>query len=656
LGDQLAKRDVKDLAYDNTVVVLADEKMLSPVISSLPEKIKDVNITMGYPLQNTSLAAFIEILIDLYKHAKTSSKEQRSFYYKTLLSFLSHPYIVSFNEDSIRNKIIEIENHNRIYIKESEISELFPEGFNILTSQAKIDFNFLLKTLEILYTSRDKDIEKLELEFIYTFYKELKRIGEIIETNNFSLSDQIFYSIVREIINSITLPFMGEPLSGLQIMGTLETRCLNFKNVFILNMNEGIIPPKNIGNSYIPYFLRKAFDLPTFDHHDKVLSYYFYRLILNAENVTLLYNAETNSQEGEISRYIKQLKYDLNVNINEKILTHSIQTKGTHKISIQKDDKVKQRLSRYLASSPDKKRFTPSAFNTYLDCSLRFYFRYVADLYEKDEVQEEVDQRVLGNILHDSMEYIYTEFLEQRNDGNQITQSDFKGLSKLIDKGIIHAFGLYFQQQDEKVTFEGQNVIIKEVAEKYIRQILNSDKRYVPFEIVSLENKVKKYLTEFPVEIDGDKDSVNLRGIIDRVDLKGNQIRILDYKSGADDKSFKDIESLFDKGNTKRNKAVFQTILYSWIYNELHSNKEQLILPALYNVREMFSEDFDFRILKKENRQSEIIQDIKPYFEEFNKHLKILIEEIYNPELTFTQTEDEKKCEYCPYAGICRRD
>ncbi|MEA3496133.1 MAG: PD-(D/E)XK nuclease family protein [Bacteroidota bacterium] len=657
LKSYLSKANNK-IEINETAIILPAEQMLFPMLGSLPESVEDVNITMGYPLKETQLSSLIELLADLQQNSKNNNSESY-FYFKNVISILKHPYINSLNKDEIDNKINEIKKRNLIYISSLQLDKLFGFANIVFTKNKNTDelFNYFIELLKEIYSkfSKDKDEYSFENEFIFEFYKAIKRFKEIVNKKKVFISEKIFFSLIKEIISSITIPFTGEPLKGLQIMGTLETRCLDFKNIFILSMNEGKWPASTHESSFIPYNLRRAFDLPTNDIDDISYSYYFYRLLQRAENIHIFYNSEMElEKEGELSRYINQLKYDSDFNINELTLSHKVKPEPKKRLLVSKNDNIEQKLSRYLSSSEGNKSLSPSAINSYIDCPLKFYFKYVADLYENDEVEESVDQRIFGNIIHKAMELIYTEL----SVSNKIIEAKDLNISpQKVDKFITTAFTDHYKLKNKEFSFKGENIIIKEVLKSYINQILRFDKKYAPFEILSVEDSNKKYNINFDIELENKANKVRLKGIIDRVDKKGNVIRVIDYKSGKDEIHFQNIESLFDAENPKRNKAAMQTLFYGMLYYEKTNNKNEAIQSAVFSVKNMFNKYFDPVISFKEKRKpKERINDIKPLLEEFKENLKITLEEIFDSENDFVQTENEEKCKYCPYTGICDRD
>ncbi len=444
-------------------------------------------------------------------------------------------------------------------------------------------------------------------------------------------------------------------------MGALETRNLDFENVFILSMNEGAFPAKSGANSYIPFNLRKGFGLPTIDQQDANYAYTFYRLLQRASNIYLFHNTEIGSNlNGEMSRYLFQLIYESNYDIVNTDLSNSIKPEVKLPITIQKTPQVLEKLFQYvLVDGIAQKRLAPSALSIYLDCRLKFYYRYILGLKENDAIQEKVDPAVFGNILHLIMEKLYGDIIATRND-KMIYKEDFEHLAKEVNNALIQAFSIYFSNSaTDAYIFEGTDIIVSEIIKKYVARILAFDKTYAPFQILGLEaNEKAGYIYNLPVYSNSKNILVGLKGVIDRIDLKDEVVRVIDYKSGSDKKEIETIESLFDRESTKRNKAAFQTFLYGLLFQSAHPHAEYEIMPAIFNIKEMFGENFDFRLkLKKEGlKGSDPINDVKPLLEPFTALLQDLLSEIYDPSIPFDQTNDLYKCSYCPYSGICHRN
>ena len=483
-------------------------------------------------------------------------------------------------------------------------------------------------------------------EYLYYLHTGIKRLDEIVREQKAELNKETYIRILRQIVRSIKIPFTGEPLTGLQVMGFLETRTLDFENLIMLSVNEGVIPKASQMPSFIPYNLRKAFGLAAPDHQDSIYAYYFYRILQRASNITLLYNSSAEGiNSGEMSRFIYQLKYEPAFTINESTITYNLVINPNPPIIIEKDPEIMQTLNQYTGPDQNTKYLSPSAINTYLDCSLKFYFNYIARLEEADTITEEVDAPVFGNILHRLVHLIYETFTDK-----QISKDDLITLSKdkeKINELILHAYSdEYFKTpvtDDQELT--GKNILIKEVLAKYIHQLLQIDANTAPFEIVAMEGFYDMYM---PVTVNNITLNLHLGGKIDRVDKVNGIVRIIDYKTGNDKTAFKKLTNLFNYGDKNRNKAVFQLGLYSLLYQTKTGNTDP-IQPGLYLVKKFFEDNFDYRI----SQDKQIVEDFNEMKEEFMQNLTRVLTDLFNPQNNFRQTEEVKFCEYCAYRGIC---
>jgi CRISPR/Cas system-associated exonuclease Cas4 (RecB family) len=397
--------------------------------------------------------------------------------------------------------------------------------------------------------------------------------------------------------------------------------------------------------------LRKGFGLPTIEHQDAIYGYYFYRLIQRAKNITLIYNSNADGlQSGEMSRFIYQLKYESNFNIKEKSLRYDISSVIPEPILVAKSASILEKLNKYSISETEKIDYlSPSALTSYLKCKLRFYYRYIAGLEEKEVISEQIDAPMFGNILHQAMHALYKPYTSQI-----ITAEILHAIAKndnLMDDAIDSAFSTEYFKGISQKDFSGRNIIIRNLIEKYIRQIINVDIDFSPFEIVLLE---KKLLITVPVKQGNKELKIRVGGKIDRIDKQNSQIRVIDYKSGADKLEFKGIEMLFTENAKDQNSAVFQTFLYSKFYTE-NNNVEFPVVPGIYSVRKLFEQKFDYRIQLNADKTKTLITDYRQINSKFSDYLNRLITEIFDPTVSFTQTEDSKNCLNCPYNQICSR-
>ena len=597
---------------------------------------------------NPYIAEFLQAILKIQEDLE----KKGVMYFRNVLQLIRHPFLAGIDDDLLRNKEEEIIEQNRLWISQNYMQSEDSFLSRLFELKDKDLANHLSSLVRDLAMMSDDPIEK---EFFFQFYKLINRLQDFLERRKLPFGPASFRKLLKQVLQFERLPFEGEPLSGLQIMGILETRNLDFDNVIVLSVNEGQMPPAPRNISFIPHSIRKAFDLPTLDQQDAIYAYIFYRMIQRSKNVHFIYNAsEQDGNTGEVSRFIKQLEFESDTEIIHKTVSHEIKIEELNLINVSRSSGIQEKLLRYTAISGMEKRLTPTAINTYLDCSLRFYFKYVLELKEEDEIAEEVDPMVFGNILHKVMEDIYQPLFDEK--AGNVQKSDINNLRGKLDKEIERQFKDQFGADEKTFRFEGNNVIAREIIKNMANKILDYDETRTPFTIVGLEADEKKgFKTEIEISIDNASSRVGLKGIIDRIEEKDGIIRVIDYKTGRDEKSFNDVDSLFDRENEKRNKAVFQILLYGYLaYSSLSEWQDAPIQVSLFNIRDLFSDGFSPLIQIKDKKSTDIL-DIRPLLPEFIAHLKTLLEEMFNPEIAFSQTDDLKKCRYCAYVGICNR-
>ncbi len=632
---------------DKTVVVLPDESLLSQVLYSLPASLNKVNITMGYPLANSSFYSLIDMLLELQENRRPG-KNKSWYNYQQVLGILNHHFISGICKEKAKKIINRIERKNIIYVP----SEFFGEDkflSAVFDMHASVDlFGYLVDILIQIRRSFDSfDDEKFffEKEFSIVFYKLLERLNEVFTEKNVSVSPVILRRIIKNYSQLEKIPFSGEPLEGLQMMGLMETRNLDFKNVIILCANEGQLPNTGSLRSFIPYNIRKAFKLPNPDSQDAIYSYLYYRLVQRSSNVFMIYNTEESyTRPSEPSRYIYQLKFESGYKVQKFSMGLDVSVSDKKSIVIKKDDFIFSRLARYYQDN--KYKFSPSSLNVYLSCPLSFYYRNVLDVREEEEVSEDLDAAKFGNILHHTMEDLYKPFV-----GMVMNVDSIKDIRKGVVNSIKRSFARYYgQEYSGDFSLEGKNILGLEIIKNYVLKILEKDEMVCPFEIVGLE---QKYSYDLPINLSGKQVKVGLKGIIDRIDRRNGVIRIIDYKTGKDESSFKDIPGLFNASDDNRNKAIFQTFLYAYLF--LKNNPKYAdgpIISGLYNLKELYHPSFDPRIKLKAYKGSTCIDDILPYMDEYTTYLSALISEIYDPDISFMHREDQDKCFYCKNLGM----
>ena len=656
LSDWCKEAEMSSEEALRTAVILPDEHLLIPVLNAIPEQIRRINVTMGYPLAGTPVASLIEYILALQKNVRYIDRNPL-FYFRDVLPVLNHRYILSTSPEIISSLVKEITENNKIYISHTELEKtpLLEILFTPVTGVEAFS-DYLIKVLEelnkVMSALSDEEEEDapqrtndLEQEFIFHYFTTVNRMKEVMKDARIEMKIDTFFRLLKRVTDTITIPFHCEPLSGLQIMGVLETRALDFDRLIILSMNEGIFPQRKAANSFIPYNLRRGFGLPTYEHQDSVWAYHFYRLIERASHVSLLYDTRSNGlQTGEVSRFVHQLHYHYEVPMRDKLVVYNVSSSKTPPLAVPKREDIMRRLDAYRKGG--SKAISASAINTYLDCPLKFYFSVVEGIREEEEVSETIESDVFGSILHKVMEELYKPF-----QGKMVTVDLLKAIRKdtaLLTGAIARAFASEFFKTEVVRSLTGQNYLIGEMIRKYVEKILERDGKLTPFVYIESERKINGLISL------SDHSEIRLKGFIDRVDEVLDAIRIIDYKSGSGTTTFSSIESLFNKEEKDRAKAVMQVFMYCWMYAHFTENKGKTIQPGIYYVRSLFSDPFDPSVYHRiERGKSEKVEDFSGYAQAFEEGLRGCLDEIFNPEIPFTQTPTGKACSYCPFKGIC---
>ena len=634
-------------------IVLCNEALLLPVLHSIPQDVQNVNITMGFPLAQTPVYSFINAAMELQTNGYRPDTGR--FTYEAVSKILKHPYTRQLSDHATRLER-ELTKTNRFYPLPSELKK--DDFLTILfTPQSNIrelcDYLLrLIKSISILYRKEgeyDDIFNQLYRESIFQSHLKINRLysGEL------SVRTDTLKRLITKVLTASNIPFHGEPAIGLQIMGVLETRNLDFRNLIMLSLNEGQLPKAGGESSFIPYNLRKAFGMTTIEHKNAVYAYYFYRLIQRAENITLLYNTSSDGlNRGEESRFMLQLLVEGPHEITREYLEAGQSPQNTLEIQIEKTPEILRRLYRaYDTAQPESVILSPSALNTYLDCRLRFYYRYVAGLKTPDEVSAEIDSALFGTIFHLSAQLAYTDLtangkMIQREDLERLLRDEIK-LQSYVDQAFKQE--LFKVAPEEKPEYNGVQLINSKVIVSYLKQLLRNDLQYTPFEMVAMEKKVSEKIT---IQTALGPLTLRLGGTIDRMDAKEGTLRIVDYKTGGSPKIPANIEQLFTPSETRPN-YIFQTFLYAAIM----SRKQPLMVaPALLYIHRAASESYSPVIEMGEPRKPKIPVNNFAFFEdEFRERLQALLEEIFDEKEPFTQTEDIKKCAYCDFKAICKR-
>lgn len=669
-GNLVAGFQKQNERLQNTALVLADENLLFPVLHSLPENLQDINVTMGYPLKNTPLSGYFDLIFELHINAikLNQGKAKYSFYHKNLLNLLSHPYTSLLiqtekgrSANSVKSVISAIQDRNIVFAslstlekiiieKQAELLELFQPIFNYWTEPtgAIACINYVIEALKnsIIAKQGMDTVNKanLELEYLYAFTKINKRIQALQLDYPNSIHDlKTLQTVFKQIVRGTTLPFYGEPLMGLQVMGMLETRTLDFENIILLSCNEDILPSGKTVNSFIPFELKRYFGLPTYSDKDAIFAYHFYRLLQRAKNIYLLYNTENDALgSGEKSRFLTQLIHELpkvnkQVVIEEKLLNIPVNiTDQGNEIRIQKTQNILEKLK--VKSSTG---FSPSLLNTYRNCSLQFYFQAIAGLKEADEVEETIGADTLGNSIHEVLEKLYQPFV-----GKKLKIADIKSMKQEVEALTISTFEKEYSKTE--ISY-GKNFLTVKVALKFLNNFLGSEIKNIsasekegrPILIKALEYPLETTLT-----IGG--QTVKLHGKADRIDSIGALTRFVDYKTGkAEDKELKLTEWSELKDDSGLAKS-FQLLMYAWMYQKMNPIITDNMVSGIITFRELSAGLKTVKINNEEKLDVSVLS-------EFEEQLQHILSEIFDPATVFSQTPDSDNCKFCAFKGICNR-
>ncbi len=638
----------KEHHFDNTALVLADESLLLPVVSATGNKFDKLNITMGFPLTSTPVYGFISLLLNLQRNIRGNAGDAPRFYFKPVIALLNHQFVSSpETTEFIKN----IHLHNKVYLTPDELfintltGKIFkvPEGWEETLNYLEDIIQFLAKGF---HTGEDGPV-RLEAEYLYQVFLALGRLRDAIAALPVKeFSAKILFRLIDQNLRRISVPFEGEPLSGLQVMGMLETRCLDFKNLILFSANEGNLPNTGNSHSFIPYHLRKGYGIPTYEERDAMYAYYFYNLIQRAENIVLVYNSVNDgSNSAEMSRYLFQLRYESAVKPEFYSLTFDFKGNEQQAISIE----ASRQHQELLLKKYSEKNLSPSAINTYLDCKLKFYFKYIAGLKEQDEMKEEVDPVLFGNLFHYAVELIYKPFRDQ-----EITVENIDAIllnKPKIEEIVFLSFAeKYYNlkpEQAKKLKLNGHNLLVAGHIQYYLTQLLKNDKKFTPLRILELE---AEHSGVFMIQTENQQHEIRVGGIIDRLDQTRDGVRIIDYKTGRGlELNFSHWDQLVNREQSNRRKEIFQTLLYSEIYQM--ENPGKTIIPAIYKLDNLFDDHFNPQITRQNSGFT--YREVEA---EFREILQPLLNEIFSSTNLYSQTEETRKCGYCPFNRICNRN
>ena len=633
-----------------TAVVLTDENLLLPLLYALPPEIGRVNVTMGYPLRTTLAYTFVERLIELQNHRRRKG-DGWSFYHADAEGILAHPYVSESDPDLMRQMQEEIVRERRISIDGAWLArnELLTTIFAATEGWQSLS-EWLLRVVEavarIPYEGNDA---RQRVEFLAVIAGELTKLRNSLEACDIELSTEIYASLLRRHLQTMRIPYEGEPLEGLQVMGILETRNLDFENVILLSMNDDNFPGNHMAQaSFIPYNLRSAYGLPTPEHHEGVYAYYFYRLLQRARRVWMVYCSHADDKStGEPSRYIYQLDYESGIPLRRIEVGVDVNLAQSEPIEVAKDAAVMQRLERFTDPA-SKATLSPTAFYRYVACPLRFYFHSVARLETDDEISEEVDAPMFGTILHAALQKLYTRIVGESHPGATLRALlRTKEVARAVEESINENY-----LNDPKATTEdytGNLLLVKDIVTRYLRGgVMPYDAAHDGFTVQGLEQPVS-YGFDFRA---GERTlRMKFAGIADRIDrLDDGTLRVVDYKTGAPHLEFAGLDSLFHGEGKQRLSNILQTLLYAMM---LYRTQGLDAEPTLYYVRAMNRETYLPTLVDHETGVRGGRYTL--YAERFEELVRATLAEMYDPATPFRQCADADTCRYCDFNIICKR-
>lgn len=636
----------------STGIVLCDESMLVPLLQGLPDKIQDINITMGFPLKGSLVYGFIRLMIMHQRKARIDNRQQTQFSRETITAILGHPFVSVMKErDQLFNFFI---NSGLTFFSVSDLDELkLTENASDLLFTKTPDFrnfNQWLKNIinQIIKQKPGTSERKLDDDLLYRVQLIINQVSDIFETFENEPDIELYFSILMQRLEAVRIPFEGEPLSGLQVMGLLESRNLDFEKVFILSANEGVIPRTADTPSLIPQSVRRAFGLPLHQHSDAMYGYYFYRLLHQSKQCIIVYHSSGDeNHSGEPSRFVQQLNYEMNPAPSEKRVYFNLDFGRKIETNVRKQGYIAEKLQQFFdASNP--RILSPSALKSYINCQVEFCYKYIFRLDQPDD-KGVVDAAMFGRLLHAMMHELYKDLVNQFVTADQLNK--LAGNHDAVHHALVQAVISEMEVNPAHIEAfcHGRNYIAFEILKKYARQVILTDARkYAPMQLIATESKMTAVV---PVHINKTLSQVLLNCRFDRIDRPAELktgIRIVDYKTGDENLKFKENDAFNDYITFTEHNAAFQLLCYSFVYEHNYPGTD--IHPVIYQVKTLHQHGAtSIQVGKNENPT---YREIAPSFTEA---LQQLVNDIFDTGKPFIATNDLKKCERCSFSHLCLR-
>ncbi|UGS20953.1 PD-(D/E)XK nuclease family protein [Flavobacterium cyclinae] len=636
VGTIIEKIQTENSNLENTAVVLGDENLLLPVLYGLPESVDALNITMGYPSKNNPAQLLISKLFKLHSNAKQRNEKIYTFYYKEVLDILNHPLVEPYCK--VEEVVKVINNNNFTFFSNQKLFSLFEEKypnienkfFELLFTRWDDSISCILANLNAIlltvksHLSNDDAEEKVTKAFVYSVFKTINKLTNYHETYNQIESLQSLQSIYKQIIDLAEVTFEGEPLSGLQVMGVLESRVLDFENVIITSVNEGKFPAGKSQNSFIPYDVKKELGLPTYKEKDAIYCYHFYHLLLRAKNIWLLYNTDNEGIDaGEKSRFVTQLEIEKQPkhNITSTIYNAVLPEKAYEPVTIPKTDKILTRLHEIATD----KGFSPSSLTNYIRNPLQFYMQRILRINEAEEVEENIAVNTLGTIIHNALEELYKPYLNQ-----YLALHHIEAMEAKIDDVILKHFKEIYKEGE--IT-KGKNLLAFEVAKRNVYNFLQMEKKDIE-EGQAIKVLLLEASLSCEIEVKSLPFPIKIAGKVDRIEEREGAIRIIDYKTGKVDGNSLKIQDFGDLTSDIKNEKIIQLLCYALMFenHELKQNRE--VSAGIVSFKNMKNGFLPFGLGKGKDADIVISNEI---LDDFKAELEKLIVEIFNTEIPFKE-------------------
>jgi CRISPR/Cas system-associated exonuclease Cas4 (RecB family) len=657
IASEILEKNLKENGLNNAALVLADENLLMPVLNSLDTKVLgETNVTMGYPLKNTAAHLLLRLFMKMQfvgqRQQKLRGQSSLRFLNEDLLQVLTNPLIADVF-GKMPDVISSIQ--KQLYWTPMELEVLFNQmqkkdfpllfvDFENNAEKAIAFFQVLIEKFSLLYQAGDANLQlrySSDWEAFMLYSRMLNRLADRMQKYGFPQNLQEFKIVFEQLIGNQSQAFHGEPLKGLQLMGLLETRVLDFENLIILSVNEDVLPSGTMSNSFIPVDIKRMFGLPTYTEKNAIFAYHFYRLLQRAKKVHLIYSTTAGPLlGGEKSRFITQLKLELpeynpQSVIKEKLYNFKdIQPGNRFEISVEKEIAIQEKLVAIA-----EKGFSPTAINTYVSCPLKFYFKHILKVKEPEQEESFIDDRLVGNIIHHTLENLFKPYEGKAINLDSLSKIEGRMLAEIQVQAKLEAKG--------QVLDSGQNLLTLKAIEKYMSQFFQTEKKSLErslkkggsWTIIGLEQKLEKKIVLSTKNIE-----IKVSGFADRIDRRNRIVRVLDYKTGfvkASTLNKIDFDKLFE--DVKYDKAI-QLLTYAWLLKDRFPKEDlQSGIIALRNVNEPY-------VFLGKSVEEPLSDD---YLEAFEQRLFGFFQELFDEEIPFVQTEEKKNCQYCPYVNIC---